>query len=82
MTNHVEKNDRPSFDIPKERYYSVETAAKRLDCSQQYFRNLIRDKKIRYVKIGRMVRIPESELAKLITFIPSMDEATRSALRL
>ena len=47
------------------RYYSVKTAAKLLDCSEQFFRNLIRDRKIGFVKFGRMVRIPVSEIEKL-----------------
>ncbi len=49
-----------------ERFYSVVSAAKLCDCSQQFFRNKIRDREIAYVKIGYMVRIPESELKRII----------------
>ena len=56
---------------PLERHYSIESAAKLFDCSQQFFRNLVRDRKIGYVKAGRLVRIPHSELLKLIEIIPS-----------
>lgn len=48
-----------------EGYYSIKTAAKLIDCSEQFFRNLVRDRKIGFVKFGRMVRIPVSEIEKL-----------------
>ena len=60
---------------PLEKLYSIESAAKLFDCSEQFFRNLIRDRKIGYYKIGRLVRIPDSELLKIIEFKPaSRDE--------
>ena len=60
-----------------ERYYSIESAAKLFDCSQQFFRNLIRDRKIGFVKVGRLVRIPQFELSKVAEFIPSIQEDLR-----
>jgi excisionase family DNA binding protein len=48
-----------------EKYYSVSSASMLIDCSEQFFRNLIRDRKIGFVKFGRMVRIPVSEIDKL-----------------
>ncbi|MCH7574797.1 MAG: helix-turn-helix domain-containing protein [Candidatus Marinimicrobia bacterium] len=62
----------PHCGSPHERYYSIETAARIMDCSEQFFRNMIRDRKIGYVKVGRMVKIPSSELQKLANFIPSL----------
>lgn len=59
---------------PLEKLYSIESAAKLFDCSEQFFRNLIRDRKIGYYKIGRLVRIPDSELLKIIEFIPSIQD--------
>ena len=59
---------------PLERHYSIESAAKLFDCSQQFFRNLIRDRKIGFVKVGRLVRIPHSELLKITEFIPSIQD--------
>ena len=56
---------------PLERHYSIESAAKLFNCSQQFFRNLIRDRKIGFVKVGRLVRIPHSELLKIIEIIPT-----------
>ena len=50
---------------PLEKHLSVSTASKLIDCSEQFFRNLIRDRKICFVKFGRMVRIPISEIEKL-----------------
>ena len=57
-----------------ERYYSIESAAELFDCSQQFFRNLVRDRKIGFVKVGRLVRIPHSELSKITVLIPSIQD--------
>ena len=57
-----------------ERYYSIESAAELFDCSQQFFRNLVRDRKIGFVKVGRLVRIPDSELLKIIEFTPASSD--------
>jgi len=59
---------------PLQQYFSVGSAARLVDCSEQFFRNLIRDKKIRYVKFGRLVRIPASEIEKLKIEVQSIDE--------
>ena len=56
---------------PNEQLYSIESAAKLFDCSEQFFRNLVRDRKIGFVKVGRLVRIPHLELLKIINVIPS-----------
>ncbi len=48
-----------------EKYLSVSSASELLDCSEQFFRNLIRDRKICFAKFGRLVRIPISEIEKL-----------------
>ena len=57
-----------------EKYYSVATASELIDCSEQFFRNLIRDRKICFVKFGRMVRIPISEIQKLKIEYPSISK--------
>jgi len=59
---------------PLEQYLSIETAAKLIDCSEQFFRNLIRDRKIRYVKFGRSVRLPVSAIEELKIQIPTIDK--------
>ena len=60
-------------DTKLQLYLSIETVAKILDCSEQFLRNLIRDRRIGYVKVGRLVRIPESEIIQLIQSYPSLD---------
>ncbi len=50
---------------PLEKHLSVTSASELIDCSEQFFRNLIRDRKITFVKFGRMVRIPLSAIEKL-----------------
>jgi len=64
----------------QERLYSIESASKLCDCSQQFFRNLVRDRRIGFVKVERMVRIPESELTKIIHFFPSIKDNVRELL--
>ena len=63
-----------------EQYYSVESAAKLCDCSQQFFRNKIRDREITFVKIGSMVRIPAKEFDRIIVEYPSLDEQYNCAI--
>lgn len=81
MNGRVDKKYCPYCGTPHERYYSIETAATLMDCSEQFFRNLIRDRRIGYVKVGRMVKIPRSELDKLVTFMPNLEEYVRDALK-
>ena len=65
---------------PVGKYMSINTAANLLDCSEQFFRNLVRDRRIRYFKIGSMVRIPCSELKNLMLEIPPLDEEVSNLL--
>lgn len=51
---------------PRDPLYSKESAAKYLDASPEYVRDLITRRKIKALKIGRMVRIRESELDRFI----------------
>ena len=67
---------------PLERHLSIESAAQLFDCSQQFFRNLIRDRKIGFIKIGRLVRIPLSEITKISDTIPSLSDELRKTMRI
>ena len=51
-----------------ERYFSVERAAETLDLSPEFFRSRIRNRQIGFIKIGKSVRIPESEILKLMNY--------------
>jgi len=64
-----------------ERYFSIETLAKMFDCSEQFFRNLVRDKKIGYVKLGRLVRISYSEILTYAEHIPSINQNINQLLK-
>jgi excisionase family DNA binding protein len=59
---------------------SIKSCAQLLDCSPQFFRNLIRERRIGYVKVEGMVRIPYSELRKIIKQMPSMEKMVEEAL--
>ncbi|MFC1619439.1 helix-turn-helix domain-containing protein [Candidatus Neomarinimicrobiota bacterium] len=65
---------------PLERMFSIKSCAELLDCSQQFFRNMIRDRRIGYSKVGGMVRIPHSELERIANYMPSMQEMVDEAL--
>ncbi len=65
---------------PLEKYYSVSAASELIDCSEQFFRNLIRDRRICFVKFGRMVRISHSEILKLKVEYPSISKIYEKAI--
>lgn len=56
-----------------ERYYSPESLAKILDCSVDKIRKMILRREISYKKIGRLVRIPNSEIEKIGSFVGGID---------
>jgi excisionase family DNA binding protein len=51
---------------PKPRLLDVHEAAARLGTSHWFPRRLIKERRIRYTKIGHLVRIPEDALDELI----------------
>ncbi|MFD3814639.1 helix-turn-helix domain-containing protein [Streptomyces rubiginosohelvolus] len=54
---------------------TVEQAAERLGTGVRFIRRLVQERRIRYVKLGKPVRIPESAIAAYI------DERTVPTLR-
>ncbi len=57
-----------TLDPKKERYITVQTVAERLSCTDTYIYCLIREGKLRAVKIGvRALRISESSYEAFIT---------------
>jgi excisionase family DNA binding protein len=64
-----------------EEHVSIKTAAKLLDCSEQFFRNLVSQRSIRYVKVRKMVRIPVAELQKLIVQVDADDSKVLELMR-
>ncbi|WP_030898792.1 helix-turn-helix domain-containing protein [Streptomyces sp. NRRL F-5126] len=61
---------------------TVEQAAERLGTGVRFIRRLIQERRIRYVKLGKPVRIPESVLAEYVAerTVPTLREA-RSSFR-
>jgi excisionase family DNA binding protein len=55
-----------------EKLYSPESAAKMLECSVEKIRKMIQKREISYRKIGRLVRIPCSEIDKIGQYFPSI----------
>lgn len=49
-----------------ERLLTVKEAAARLGTTERFPRRLVAERRIRYVKLGAHVRIPESALAEFI----------------
>jgi len=62
--------DRPTSDVTAgegmERLLSVDDAAEVLGTSARFPRRLIAERRIRFVRVGRHVRIPESAIAEYI----------------
>ncbi|MFD5160372.1 excisionase family DNA-binding protein [Streptomyces hawaiiensis] len=50
-----------------DRYLSVDQVAELLGTTTRFPRRLIEERRIRYVKLGRYVRIPESAVAEFIS---------------
>jgi excisionase family DNA binding protein len=48
-----------------EQLFRIKRAARRLGVSERYLRNLYRAGKLRVVRLGRAVRVPERELERL-----------------
>ncbi|XRQ07356.1 helix-turn-helix domain-containing protein [Actinomadura welshii] len=56
---------RPDIS-PADRLLTVAEAAEYLNTSQRFPRRLVAERRIRFVKVGRFVRIPESALREFI----------------
>jgi excisionase family DNA binding protein len=52
--------------VSKQRLLTVQEVAERLGTSVAFPRRLILERRIRFVKLGRLVRIPESALAAMV----------------
>ena len=57
---------RNQQDSPTERLLTVAQAAEVLGTSERFPRRLIDERRIRFVRVGRHVRIPESALREFI----------------
>ena len=65
---------------PLERLYSIEAAAEYLSCSKHTIRNWIRDRKIEFVKIKGLIRIPASAIEEESQCFPKMNKIVNSIL--
>ncbi|WP_433465510.1 helix-turn-helix domain-containing protein [Spirillospora sp. CA-128828] len=54
-------------NLPAERLLTVAEAAEYLNTSQRFPRRLIAERRIRFVRVGRFVRIPESALREFVS---------------
>jgi excisionase family DNA binding protein len=52
--------------VDQDQLLTVEAAAERMSTSVRFVRRLIAERRIGFVKLGRHVRIPESDLAAFI----------------
>ena len=59
-------HDRPRRDTPADRLLTVAEAAELLGTTERFPRRLIEQRRIRFVRVGRHVRIPESALREFI----------------
>lgn len=49
-----------------DRLYTLDEAAQTLGTSPRFPRRLVAERRIRFVKVGRFVRIPESAIAEFV----------------
>ena len=66
---------------PLEKYLSVKSAAELLDCSEEFFRKRILNREIGFAKIGRLIRIPYSEILKMMDYFETVDDTVKRLLR-
>jgi len=67
---------------PTEHHLSIESAAKLYDCSEQFFRNLVSTRRIGFVKIGRLVRLPLSEILKITEIKSSISDELKRTMKI
>ncbi|MFG2224502.1 helix-turn-helix domain-containing protein [Streptomyces sp. NPDC048644] len=75
------------MNTPTDRLLTVPEAAEQLGTSERFPRRLIAERRIRYVKIGRHVRIPQSALdayiaARTVEPVQPSRSRSRSCFRL
>jgi len=68
MTDPTEKGGDPmtTTTTAPERVLRVREVARHLDCEEDTVYRLIRENRLRAVRIGRLIRVPESALADFI----------------
>lgn len=70
----------PHCGTCQERFFSVRTAAKILDCSEKCIWNWIQKGEIGVTRFGRLVRISAGEIEKIGKFTPSNSEGVEAIL--
>ncbi len=66
-------------NINREELVTVEETARRLGLKESTIRAWIARRRLSYTKLGRAIRIPSSEIERLINagFVPSLTERAR-----
>jgi excisionase family DNA binding protein len=75
---HASTQPRTAKEVNNnDRLLTVEEAAERLGTGVRFIRRLISERRIRYVKLGKPVRIPESAITAYIEerTVPTLREA-------
>ena len=66
--------------MPIERHYSIATLAKLFDMSCDFWRKRITSGEVRAVKVGRVVRISESEVRKIVKSVSTISDTVEEIL--
>ena len=66
--------------MPIDRHYYVSTIAKLFDMSCDFWRKRIKNGEIRAVKVGKSVRIAESEVRKVVQSITTLSDVVEEIL--
>lgn len=71
----MKNSDKDGIRIMKNgssmQYYSIKSVARMYETSEKTIRRLIMGKNIRVVRVGRCIRIPESEVQRFATPVQS-----------
>lgn len=57
---------RPAGTLVRDRLLTVGEAGDELGTGERHVRRLVQERRIRFVKIGRLVRVPESAIREFI----------------
>ena len=66
--------------MPIERHYSIATLAKLFDLSSDFWRKRITSGEVKAVRLGGAIRVPESEVRKIVQNVRSISDVIEQIL--
>ena len=66
--------------MPLQRHYSIATLSKLFDLSADFWRKKIRMGEVKAVRLGVAIRIPESEIRKIVKSVNTISDTVEEIL--